>query len=326
MSCSRASSAASSSSAGRNSNQRTEGHKREREHDQGDNDDDDEDTEIQHQQKKQHRSERNGKFELSEKDRTLQLAYGSDLIRESGMSLRLAHSSISFAQHLMHRFYKAHSLLDECMIWVCGASLLLSVKCHHHHKHFNDTRTIHHISASLYNRLHDREQSTEVLLNFYGSQGYEWRTAIIATERRILIAIGFHLFNDLRPHHFLVFFIDKLQQHSVATSWTSSPPSPIFQRLLQCAWNFTNDCFLSDLCVFHPPEAVACACIVVALEKCQLRLPQGWQIVFGSSTDECQRISELIKQVYQLGPLRGAYVDYSRTDAFSQFHPKTIIK
>lgn len=265
----------------------------------------------------------------SEKDRIIQLAYGSNLIHECGLALKLSHSCITFSQHIMHRFYKKQSLLDHCMIWICGGCLLLSFKSFNHssqhHRNYQN-RTIHHISVCLCHRLYQRQCQENVRLDFYGAEGHDWKFGIIAAEREILVSVGFRMFTDLRPHHFVLFFIDKLRQHASFPPWSDSSSSlRTFNILLQTAWNFTNDSLLSQLCVFHPPEAVACACIMKALQKLELTLPEGWQAVFGSSIDECEQIIVGINEMYEATSqtsFRSSFIDYSVTEAFDRFHPK----
>lgn len=263
--------------------------------------------------------------EIPPSERLRQLFYGAHLIRDSAIALRLAHRTCANAQMLFHRFYVQVSLRDHNLVWAAGASLLLSCK------HCHDEQPLRKIASVLYDRIVYREASSRFVeirgrnvrrvLDYFGAQGFHWVGGIRETERHLLCAIGFRLTVDL-PHKFVLVFLNELRQQAHAPSWSrNTNGSNPFQVLLQRAWNFANDSLLLPVSVIERAEDLACACITLALRQLSFELVQGWQVVFGSCTSECDRIASLIELVYSFSGVHGSFVDFSLTDTFVAFHP-----
>lgn len=258
----------------------------------------------------------------------LQLSYICDLSRDVCISLKMSHSSLIFTQYLIHRYYyNIENENESCLIYICGSCILISGKLYD----INQSKSIHNISNTIYHHLYKRENILmykNKKLDFYGAEGYEWKRNIINTEKEILIKLGFKVFvlNDLKLHNYILIFINALMEHSSARD--------IFMKynILQLSWNFANDCMLSNVCVVEKCEVLACACIHMAIYKIDhLKLPQGWQIVFGTSKEECIRVVKEVMKIYDFlshhnNALYGKFVDYSHTEGFEMFHPNFKFK
>lgn len=261
--------------------------------------------------------------DVSAEFRLHQLAYAADLTREAAVALRMPHSIASSAQLLLHRYFEKASLLDNAVVWVSGACLLLAAKAG------GVPHSVRHIANVLHDRLVKRESNLKTartdlksesrVLDFYGAQGYDWKVGVLHTERRVLAAVGFRLTVDL-PHKFVLVFVNALREQAVAPSWAEHTTS-LFHTLLQTAWNFANDTLLLPTCAVERSEDIACACIFLSAKKLALCLPEGWQVIFGSCRVECIRVVKDIERIYSLGDLYGTFVDFSRTNTFSRFHP-----
>lgn len=224
---------------------------------------------------------------------------------------------------LVQRFYTRVSLRAHASIWTAGAALLLSAKL------ADQPRTLRHVANVIHDRVCAREGTLETLqycgeerrrpLDFFGADGYDWKHELITTERHILKELGFRLKVEL-PHKFVLIFVNTLRDKSGASAWTE-PGVEDFRNFLQRSWNYANDVMRIRLCVAEEPEAIAVACIALAARQCNTALPKGWQIVFGSSEKECERIVQEINWFYEMPSTKGLLVDYSLAPAFERFHP-----
>lgn len=254
-----------------------------------------------------------------------QIVYATDLARETAVALRLPHTVAASAQILLQRFYTTASLCDHCAVWAAGACVLLAAKVN------SAPHSLRHVSNVLYSRLQDREgisrfattsrtTSQSETLDFYGAEGYAWKIGILNTERAVLCILGFNVTVDM-PHKFILVYVNTLREYAQANSWTDLPRNSVFRTLLQYAWNFANDALLLPSCVTETTDTIACACIHAASEEAGMRLPMGWQAIFGASSEQSRRVGHQIKSVYSLGRLRGTFIDFSRTSVFEKFHP-----
>lgn len=254
-----------------------------------------------------------------------QIAYAADLARETSIALRLPHTVAASAQILLQRFYATSGLDDHCVVWVAGACVLLASKIN------GAAHSLRHVANVLHNRMQDREGSSQTsimscttpncgILDFYGAEGYAWKIGILNTERAVLCVLGFNVMVDV-PHKFILVYVNTLRERACAPAWTDLQRNSVFRALLQHAWNFANDALLSPSCVSESTNVIACACIYIATIELDLRLPKGWQAIFGASSEQSRRVGQQIKSIYRLGQLRGTFVDFSRTRVFAKFHP-----
>lgn len=261
---------------------------------------------------------------ISRTAETRQLVYATDLIRDCSLSLRLSQSTCSTAQMFFHRFFARVSLRAHSSIWAAGASILLAAKL------ADQPRNLRLISNAIHDRLGAWEGTHETAeckgevrrrpLDFFGVDGYDWKHGLIAAERHILKELGFRLQAEL-PHKFVLIFVNTLRDKGKAPAWTDAAVRP-FRVFLQHSWNYANDVMRIRLCISEEPEVLAVACIALGAQKSDIRLPEGWETVFGSSTDECTRLKREIRESYEMSSTKGLLIDYSMSSTFEKFHPK----
>lgn len=263
---------------------------------------------------------------ISLQEQNRQLAFASDLIRESCLALRLSQRVCANAQMLLHRFYTQVSIVAHSTIWAAGACILLSTKV------ADETRSLRHVVNVVYDRvmLHQNMPVETVVvrgrgcrrpIEYYGAEGYHWKIALIATERHILKELGFRLAMEL-PHNFILIFVNTLRDKAGAPAWSECEGD--FKTLLQTAWDYANDLLIDQVCVREAPETLACACISLATQHCERSLPDGWEAVLGSSKQECERLASYIRTIYKRDAWTSCYKNYSRAQVLEKFSRREL--
>ena len=232
------------------------------------------------------------------------------------------------AQFLLQRFYTQASLRVHCTIWAVGGVILLCCKI------AGETRNVRGIANVLFDRIVDREELEMGIvingkrhrrtLDFYGAEGYEWKMGLIKSERHILKELGFRVSAEL-AHKYVLVFCNTVREKAGGARWTvrgSGRGTGEFRKLLQGAWNYANDCLMIRTCVSEEPEAIACACISLATERCSVRLPDGWTEGFGVSGE---RVGGIMQRLRGLGNLRKEsrrFVDYTKNNVLYEMLEK----
>ncbi|CAN8064035.1 unnamed protein product [Agarophyton chilense] len=227
---------------------------------------------------------------------------------------------------LLHRFYTQVSIIAHNTVWTAGACIILSAKL------ADEPRSLRHVTNVIYDRLVDRQNicvetvSMEGMvcrrsLNFYGAEGYDWKHALIETERHILKELGFRLAVEL-PHNFVLVFVNTLRDKAGAPGWSNG--KGLFNILLQAAWDYANDLLIDQICVREAPEVLACACISLATSHCDASLPEGWEYVLGSNVDECERLVLYLKGLYKRPVETSCYRNFSKSIVLEKFSMKQL--
>jgi cyclin L len=237
----------------------------------------------------------------------LQLAYGADLITEAGRCLRLPQVVIVSAQVLFHRFYTVTSLKAHGHVWTAAAALLVACKSEEQQRRVRDVANVVHYCFCARERVGAAGADGRPRpLDYYGEPGYEWKRTVIAAERHLLKELGFQVRVD-HPHKFVLVFMNTMRDAAgAAGGWADDAA---WRGVLQAAWNYASDALRARLPVVEAPEAVACACIALAADRCGRPLPAGWAGVFGADEPRCRRIAAAIRRVYGLGVTAGRFED-----------------
>lgn len=246
----------------------------------------------------------------------MQLVYGTDLIQECGLALRLPQFVVATAQMLFQRFYLVVSLQSHSHVWAAAAALLVASKSEEHQRKIRDVANVVHDRMCVREGLATGtvrvgDETVRRPLDFYGAAGYDWKTTIMTTERHLLKELGFQIRVD-HPHKFVLVFMNTLREKSGAADW-AEPESRTWLNVLQSAWNYANDSLRLRLAVLEPAEAIAVTCIALASADSKLSLPTGWQVVLGSSERASRRIGAHIRRLYTLPRTRGRFVDVARS-------------
>ena len=213
--------------------------------------------------------------------------FGAQLIAEMGMLLRLPQVAIATAQALLQRFLYRVSLRDVDVHHVALAAVFLATKLEECSTATTQMRDVVNVCHALRARRLGREPRPLVL---GGALYMRWKEALILTERRILKELGFQVYTGVcrqHAHKFLLYFIKML----------GGGGDPV---LAQAAWSHCNDSLHRDLCLRHPPEAIACAAIYLAARRTGFALPQHvpWSEVFGTPLPVVEGIAGAILELY----------------------------
>ena len=230
--------------------------------------------------------------------------FGAQLISEMGVLLRLPQVAVATAQALLQRFLYRVSLREVDVHHVTLAVVFLSTKLEECSTATTQMRDVVNVCHALRARRLGRPPRPLVL---GGALYMRWKEALIHTERRILKELGFQVYAGVcreHAHKFLLYFVRLL----------GGGPD-----LAQAAWSHLNDSLHRDLCLRHPPEAIACAAIYLAARRTGFPLPQHvpWSEVFGTPMPVVATIAGASLELYDtreanptwLPSLREGYVE-----------------
>lgn len=252
---------------------------------------------------------------ISPETEELQLSYGTDLITEAGHCLRLPQVAIISAQTVFQRFYFVTSLKAHGHVWIAAAALLVACKMEEHHRKIRDIATVVHYCFCVRENVGVAgSDGRPKPLDYYGQAGFEWKQMIVVAERHLLKELGFQLFVD-HPHKYVLVFTSTLRDKVDK----SAAAREKWKRLQQASWNLANDIHRFRLPIFEPPEAVACACIILAAEETGQELPPGWPDVFGADQARCAQIVEAMGRMRGVGSTCGDFEDIARCGFLDQF-------
>lgn len=112
------------------------------------------------------------------------------------------------------------------------------------------------------------------------------KNQVIKAERRVLKELGFCV-HFKYPHKMIVMYLQVLECERN-------------QKLVQCAWNYMNDSFRTNVFVRYHPETIACACIYLAARQLQIPLPNNphWFWLFDVTEDQLKDVTLTILRLY----------------------------
>ena len=190
-------------------------------------------------------------------------SYGSELMQEAAILLKLPQVAVSTGSVLFHRFYSRVSLKAFSVKVYAMACLYLGSKCE------EEQRKMRQFIAIFQNIMQRREGGALRYFDVTSTAYMEAKAELTKAERVVLRELGFTVHVE-HPHKFITSFMNflGLQNHSA---------------LMQSAWSLMNDSLRTDLCVRLKPEAIACGCIFMAARKLNHPLPTNptpWWHVF----------------------------------------------
>lgn len=179
--------------------------------------------------------------------------YGTILIQELGILLKLSQSTIACASIIFHRFYYKKTFMKcDCSI-AALASLFIATKTEEQPRKLRDT-----ISTFDYVKKMMKNFPRPIPVLNLGSMNFtSLKKDAINAERYIMKALGFSISFDL-PYKYLWEYIKLLQGTN---------------RLRQKAWNYINDALKTVAIVCFPPSYIAVASIEMAARSLNYGLP-----------------------------------------------------
>lgn len=219
--------------------------------------------------------------------------FACDIIQNAGILLNLPQVAITTAQMLFHRVYKTPDYkLDQHPVDLTAmASLFLGAKVEEYPRKARDMIDVftHAISTKL---------NRDILL--YYEDFDKIKEDLFTTEKKILKNLGFDLLSSY-PHKILVNYYHAIVRaldpdHNV---WRERENNRVIQR----AWNYCNDSLRTDIFLRFTKETVACACIEMACEDCDMQFPkstkgQPWYSLFTKHEDDVKTSMEMIRNLY----------------------------
>ncbi|KAH3825631.1 cyclin-L1-like [Dreissena polymorpha] len=204
---------------------------------------------------------------------------GCELIQTSGILLKLPQVAMATGQVLFQRFYYSKSFVKHNMEVLAMACVNLASKIEECPRRLRDViNTFHHVK-----QVRNKKNIRPLVLD----QSYiNLKNQVIKAERRVLKELGFCV-HVKHPHKVIVMYLQVLDAHQN-------------QKLVQCAWNYMNDSFRTDVFVRWHPETIACACIWLAARQLQVPLPNSppWFELFNVIEEEIRNICLTILRLY----------------------------
>ena len=100
------------------------------------------------------------------------------------------------------------------------------------------------------------------LLIFNSSDYYYIKKKVIESEKDILFELGFEIHRLLDiPHRFIGGMFKSFERH------------PHCKLICQKAWNFLNDFYRTNVCLYYPGSVIAAASIYMALLRLNIKMP-----------------------------------------------------
>ncbi|KAL3861354.1 hypothetical protein ACJMK2_007390 [Sinanodonta woodiana] len=204
---------------------------------------------------------------------------GCELIQTAGILLKLPQVAMATGQVLFQRFYYSKSFVKHNMEVLAMACINLASKIEECPRRIRDVINVfHHIK-----QVRNQKNIHPLVLD----QNYiNLKNQVIKSERRVLKELGFCV-HVQHPHKIIVMYLQVLECEQN-------------QKLVQCAWNYMNDSFRTDVFVRYQPETIACACIFLAARQLQIALPNAppWFYLFQVDEREIEDICITLLRLY----------------------------
>ncbi|RKP09450.1 cyclin-L1 [Thamnocephalis sphaerospora] len=207
-------------------------------------------------------------------------ALGCEFIQAAGILLKLPQVTMATAQVLLQRFYYVESLLDVSLLDAVAGALFTAAKVEETPRRIPDVVNVLH-----YLRQRRRGGDTAPLDGFTQDY-YDLRDGLLATESRLLVALGFDVHVQL-PYGLMVNY---LQAMGLAGN----------HALAQRAWNYLNDALRTPVYVLYQPHVLACAAVDLATRHCRVPMPTSppWWEVFEAEADEIRAVCGWLGRLY----------------------------
>ncbi|KAK3104561.1 hypothetical protein FSP39_004989 [Pinctada imbricata] len=204
---------------------------------------------------------------------------GCELIQSAGILLKLPQVAMATGQVLFQRFYYSKSFVKHNMEVLAMACINLASKIEENPRRMRDVINVfHHIK-----QVRNQKTIHPLVLD---SNYITLKNQVIKAERRVLKELGFCV-HVQHPHKIIVMYLQVLEsEHN--------------QKLVQCAWNYMNDSFRTEVFMRFQPEIIASACIFLAARQLQVPLPNNpsWYSIFGVQEEDIREICLTILNLY----------------------------
>lgn len=222
-------------------------------------------------------------------------------IRESCTLLKLPYLCNLTASNLFNRFYYKHSFQKYDGILIAIASIFLSTKIQECNRKLKDLLAIcYHTKTKLKEGLNSK--SNIHILEVQSDLYEDIRKKIIIAEKYLLSEVGFNVYQFCNhPHKYLLHASKILGGNKL---------------LLQRAWNFLNDSYMTSVNICFPPQSICCAAILYGSRLIDFTLPYlDWWEIFSSNIRDIQ---DICSEVLNLNYLN--YIKYIEVEKIYRKH------
>ena len=220
----------------------------------------------------------------------------ASVVQDAGVTLGLPQVTVSRAAVYAHRFWCMRSLKGSCTDAVAGASLLLASK-------LDDREQKPDVILNVIHCLKESQQqaagataalSCDNILPRHSPTFKRKKDQLVRAEQDILRALGYNTQVE-DPFKYLVFYAKEVLMEDAA--------------LLQEAWGYLTDSFLTNACLLHDAHEVALGSIYLALRRlgrsypeCVDGTPQAWWEVFSVPTERMTAVVQKLARAYLVDP------------------------
>ncbi|CDH56764.1 cyclin-like protein [Lichtheimia corymbifera JMRC:FSU:9682] len=216
---------------------------------------------------------------ISEEQEEQLRMFGCELIQSAGILLKLPQVAMGTAQVLFQRFYYMASLKQFGILEIAMGAVFLAAKVEE-----SFTRLSYVVTVFDHLQRRTRNEPMYPPLDQFSQRAYELKNMIVASEMQILKHLGFHVHVQL-PYGVLINYLRILGQEEN-------------QAVASRAWNYLNDGLRTKVYATYDPPVIACAAIWMACCEKEIKLPDGWWLLFDTAYDDLTNAAKLIRRVY----------------------------
>ncbi|EFA77834.1 cyclin [Heterostelium album PN500] len=208
-----------------------------------------------------------------------QRRYGSHIIQEAGILMKLPQVTIVTSQIIFHRFYCRQSFKSYDVKNICMGVVFIAIKYTEVKRRIRDI-------VNTFNYVFQKTEGAKIeYLDTREELYWKLKADVMEAEMTVLKEFGF-LMKVEPPHKFILNYLKLLEKSN---------------DVAQKAWNYLNDSMRTTLSVQYKPESIAAASIFLAAKMLKVRLveePYPWWEIFDTTKEEILSISEEINNFY----------------------------
>ncbi|KAL4504578.1 hypothetical protein ABPG72_010024 [Tetrahymena utriculariae] len=217
--------------------------------------------------------------------------YGASIISDACQYLQLPITTCVSAQTIFHRFYTKCSFLKHDLRDVAMGSVFIAGKAQ---ETIKKPRDLAYVFDQIF-KIEDGMQRPVPLLDDKSFKFNHLKQVVQDMEREILKELGFEIYQitwNEQPHRLMYFYINLFKPNP-------SNQSSSFQNLTRTAFNYLNDSYKTNICIFFPFQMVVASCIYLAFRKTGTEMPRiAWWTIMETSLSNLKLGAGKIQYIY----------------------------
>ncbi|EGR28414.1 n-terminal domain protein [Ichthyophthirius multifiliis] len=215
---------------------------------------------------------------FTKEQQTLFHFYGASIISDACQFLQLPITTCVSAQTILHRFYTKSSFLKFDIRDVALGAVFLAGKAQ---ETIRKPRDIAYVFDQIFKFQNIKKVTKEM-------------------ERQILKQLGFELYQitwNEQPHRLMYFYINLFKSNP--NNQQTMQQQIQFQNFTRKAFNYLNDSYRTDLCLFLPFQMIVASCIYLAFRKEKMEVPRTpWWTIMETSYENLMLGGGKIQNIY----------------------------